>query len=250
LGKSTVYVSLEPCSHYGKTPPCADLIISKGVKRVVCGCVDPFAKVRGRGIQKLRDAGIEVTVGVLRDECLRLNSKFIANNTLRRPYVMLKWAQTANKRLNRCDGHPLRISTAWTQSLVHKLRSEFDCILVGYNTIITDHPQLNVRLWVGPDPQRLVLSGNHPIPEGFMGFGSIDEVMQWMTDHQKQSLLVEGGATTLNNFIDDDCWDAIRVETGTMSVPCGTRAPMLPVDAHLVSREMIDGNIIENYERK
>lgn len=163
---------------------------------------------------------------------------------------MLKWARTANDRLNRGDGKQLLISTPWTQALVHKLRSEFDCILVGYNTIITDHPQLNVRRWVGPNPTRLVLSGNHKVPEGFMGFGSIEEVMRWMNDNHRQSLLVEGGASTLQSFLEADCWDAIRVETGTASVPCGTRAPELPKDIRLLSREMADGNIIETYERK
>lgn len=249
LHEATVYVSLEPCSHYGKTPPCADLIISKGVKRVVCGCVDPFAKVQGRGIQKLRDAGIEVTVGVLEKECLELNRRFITCNTLHRPYVMLKWARTANDRLNRGDGRQLLISTSWTQALVHKLRSEYDCILVGYNTIITDHPQLNVRSWAGPAPIRLVLSGKHKIPEGFRGFESIKEVTDWMNDNHYQSLLVEGGASTLQSFLDADCWDAIRVETGTISVPCGTRAPQLPKDIRLVDRVIFDGNIIETYER-
>lgn len=250
LHESTIYVSLEPCSHYGKTPPCADLIISKGLRRVVCGCVDPFAKVRGRGIQKLRDAGIEVTVGVMREECLRLNNRFITCNTLHRPYVMLKWAQTANFRLNRGDGRQFHISTLWTQALMHKLRSEFDCILVGYNTIITDHPQLNVRSWVGPNPTRLVLSGNHKLPEGFLGFGSIGEALRWMGDNGKQSLLVEGGAATLRGFIEADCWDAIRMETGTMSVSCGTPAPQLPKDIQLARREIVDGNTIETYNRK
>ena len=130
LKDATIYVSLEPCSHYGKTPPCADLIVRKGVKRCVVGCVDPFAKVHGRGIQKLRDAGIEVTVGVLEEECRRLNRRFITFNEKRRPFVTLKWAQTADGYM---DDHfrPLAISTPYTRMLVHKLRAEADAILVG-----------------------------------------------------------------------------------------------------------------------
>src|SRR3712207_971938 len=135
LGQSTLYVSLEPCSHYGRTPPCADLIVRKGVRRVVVGCVDPFAKVQGRGIQRLRDAGIDVTVGVLEHECLELNRRFMTVNTHHRPYIILKWAQTQNGIIGHADGKPLRISTAFTQMLVHKLRAECDAILVGRKTL-------------------------------------------------------------------------------------------------------------------
>ncbi|MBP7358219.1 MAG: bifunctional diaminohydroxyphosphoribosylaminopyrimidine deaminase/5-amino-6-(5-phosphoribosylamino)uracil reductase RibD, partial [Prevotella sp.] len=130
LTKSTMYVSLEPCSHYGRTPPCADLIVSKKVRRVVIGCIDPFAKVQGRGIQKLRDAGIEVTVGVLENECLELNKRFVTYNTHHRPYVILKWAQSANGFLDD-NFKAASFSTLFTQMLVHKLRAESDAILVG-----------------------------------------------------------------------------------------------------------------------
>ena len=148
LKDATIYVSLEPCSHYGKTPPCADLIVRKGVKRCVVGCVDPFAKVHGRGIQKLRDAGIEVTVGVLEEECRRLNRRFITFNEKRRPFVTLKWAQTADGYM---DDHfrPLAISTPYTRMLVHKLRAEADAILVGRVTAERDQPRLDVRHWSG-----------------------------------------------------------------------------------------------------
>ena len=165
LKDATIYVSLEPCSHYGKTPPCADLIVRKGVKRCVCGCVDPFAKVQGRGIQKIREAGIEVTVGVLEAECLELNKRFITFNTHQRPYIILKWAQTANGFLdNNFQG--MAISTPFTKMLSHKLRAENDAILVGRITDERDHSQLNVRDWSGKDPMRLVIDRHHPCFEG------------------------------------------------------------------------------------
>lgn len=161
LKDATIYVSLEPCSHYGKTPPCADLIVRKGVKRCVVGCVDPFAKVHGRGIQKLRDAGIEVTVGVLEEECRRLNRRFITFNEKRRPFVTLKWAQTADGYMDD-HFHPLAISTPYTRMLVHKLRAEADAILVGRVTAERDQPRLDVRHWSGPSPRRIVLDRNRP----------------------------------------------------------------------------------------
>ena len=139
LAQSTVYVSLEPCSHYGKTPPCADLIVQKGVRRVVCGCVDPFAKVQGRGIKRIREAGIEVTVGVLERECLQLNRRFITVNTKHRPYVILKWAQTSNGFIDD-NLRPIALSTPFTRMLVHKLRAESDAILVGRITDEREHP--------------------------------------------------------------------------------------------------------------
>ena len=153
LSEATMYVSLEPCSHYGKTPPCADLIIKKGVKRVVVGCVDEFAEVQGRGIQKLRDAGIEVTVGVLEDACKALNRRFFTYHRLQRPYIILKWAQTANGFIDD-HGQALAISTPFTQMLSHKLRAEEDAILVGRVTDDREHPQLTVRQWAGPNPKK------------------------------------------------------------------------------------------------
>jgi diaminohydroxyphosphoribosylaminopyrimidine deaminase/5-amino-6-(5-phosphoribosylamino)uracil reductase len=158
LPGATIYVSLEPCSHWGHTPPCCDLIIRKRVKRCVCGCVDPFAKVQGRGISRMREAGIEVTVGVLEAECKAINRRFMTFNELHRPYIILKWAQTANGYMAQSDRQPLRISTPFTMMLSHKLRSECDAILVGRTTFDTDHPQLTVRDWTGPNPERLVLT--------------------------------------------------------------------------------------------
>ena len=228
LAEATIYVSLEPCSHYGKTPPCADLIIKKGVKRAVVGCVDPFAEVRGRGIRKLREAGIEVEVGVLEKECEALNRRFFTFHREQRPYIILKWAQTANGFI---DDHfkPVQISNDFTKMLSHKLRAEEDAILVGRVTEERDHPQLTVREWNGSNPKRLVIDRSHPLN------------LESLYAHQIQSLIVEGGAKTLQSFLDKGLWDELRVETNLgMTVGDGTRAPQIPEEA-VVEETIRDG---------
>lgn len=238
LSQSTLYVSLEPCCHTGKTPPCADLIIRKHVKRVVCGCIDPFAQVHGRGVHKLRDAGIDVTVGVLGDECRVLNRQFNVYNMLERPYILLKWAQTINGFLD-ANGKALALSTPFTQMLVHRLRAQYDAILVGRVTDEREHPRLTVREWSGPNPLRLVLRDGITLP-------------QLMVDlHQQhvQSLMVEGGAKTLQSFIDAGLWDEIRVETSGLLVSEGTKAPVLPASLILRNREVYDGNVVDTFGR-
>ena len=237
LPEATIYVSLEPCSHYGKTPPCADLIIKKGVKRVVVGCIDPFAEVQGRGIQKLRDAGITVEVGVLEAECQALNRRFFTFHREQRPYIILKWAQTANGFI---DDHfkPTQISSPFTKMLSHKLRAEEDAILVGRVTEERDRPQLNVREWVGQDPKRLVIDHAHPLN------------MESLYAHHIQSLIVEGGAETLRSFLVQNLWDEIRVETNTkMTVRDGTRAPQIPKNAVVVSSADYDGHTVIIYNK-
>lgn len=247
LSAATIYVSLEPCSHYGKTPPCADLIIRKGVRRVACGCVDPFAKVQGRGIRKLREAGIEVIVGVLEAECKALNRRFFTFNTHHRPYVILKWAQTANHKMAR-PAAPLLVSSPFTQMLSHKLRTENDAILVGRRTWDIDHPQLNVRHWSGDAPERLILSAHmQDAPDGFGVFSSIEAVMAHLYEEGKQSLIVEGGAHTHQAFIAAGCWDELRIETAPWSLDAGIDAPALPVGARLTSREVYDDHVIAVY---
>lgn len=253
LTGATIYVSLEPCSHYGKTPPCADLIVSKRVKRCVCGCVDPFAKVQGRGIQKIREAGIEVTVGVLESECLELNKRFITYNTHQRPYIILKWAQTANGFLDN-EGKGMAVSSAFTKMLSHKLRAENDAILVGRVTDERDHSQLNVRDWYGKNPVRLVIDRHHPCFEG-LDFSKGNEavlrqIMSFLYINKVQSLIVEGGAITHQSFLDAGLWDEIRIETATAKfVKTGTEAPRLPHDVKPIGHEEYDGNVIDTYER-
>lgn len=253
LAGATIYVSLEPCSHYGKTPPCADLIVSKRVKRCVCGCVDPFAKVQGRGIQKIREAGIDVTVGVLEAECLELNKRFITYNTHQRPYIILKWAQTANGFLDN-EGKGMAVSSAFTKMLSHKLRAENDAILVGRVTDERDRSQLNVRDWSGKDPMRLVIDRHHPCFDG-LDFSKgkaevLRQIMSFLYINKVQSLIVEGGAITHQSFLDAGLWDEIRVETATAKfVKTGTEAPRLPHDVKPISHEEYDGNVIDTYER-
>lgn len=253
LAGATIYVSLEPCSHYGKTPPCADLIVRKRVKRCVCGCVDPFAKVQGRGIQKIRDAGIEVTVGVLEKECLELNKRFITYNTHQRPYIILKWAQTANGFLDN-EGKGMAISSTFTKMLSHKLRAENDAILVGRITDERDHSQLNVRDWSGKNPLRLVIDRHHPCFDG-LDFSKgkaevLRQIMNFLYTNKVQSLIVEGGAITHQSFLDAGLWDEIRIETATtQSVKTGTEAPRLPHGVKPIGHEEYDGNVIETYER-
>ena len=245
-------VSLEPCSHWGKTPPCADLIVKKGVRRAVVGCIDPFAEVQGRGIKRLRDAGIEVTVGVLEDECKRLNKRFFTFHSLHRPFITLKWAQTANGFIDN-GGKPLAISTPTTLMLMHKLRAENDAIVVGKTTEEREHPQLTVRHWVGPSPVKMVLShATEPLP-GIEGQLSDDEVLRVLMkaahDSSIQSMMVEGGRHTLQSFIDNHLYDEIRVEQSPQIVASGTPAPQLPADIEVVRQQTITGNNITLYRR-
>ncbi len=237
LREATVYVSLEPCAHYGKTPPCADLIVSKRVRRVVVGTIDPFAKVQGRGIQKLRNAGIEVTVGVCVAECRELNRRFFTYHSKHRPYIILKWAQTQNGFI---DDHfrPLALSTPFTQMLVHRLRAQEDAILVGRTTYDREQPHLTVRHWHGPDPKRVVLTHDRLLPQ------LIDDLyLQGI-----QSLIVEGGARTHQSFIEAGLWDELRVETAPFTVSDGTRACPLPANVRVACREEYDGNTIVTYK--
>lgn len=237
LTDATVYVSLEPCAHYGKTPPCADLIVRKGVRRVVVGCVDPFAEVQGRGIARIRQAGIEVTVGVLEQECQWLNRRFFTYHSQHRPYIILKWAQTANGFIDE-DGKALQISNEQTQMRSHQLRAEEDAILVGHTTYNRERPQLTVRHWHGPNPKRIVLTHDRPLPQ----------LMDDLYQHVVQSLIVEGGRQTLEAFIEAGLWDEIRVETNhRLLVADGTRAPQFPSQAKTKSHQEYGGNSLDVY---
>lgn len=232
LSEATIYVSLEPCAHYGKTPPCAELIIRKGVKRCVVGCVDPFAKVKGKGIQMILDAGIEVKVGVLENECMELNRHFMTRHSKQRPYTLLKWAQTEDGFLDN-DGKALALSSPYTKMLMHKLRSEYDAIAVGRITDEREHPQLNVREWYGHNPQKLVLTSREE------------------ADYSPYlSLMVEGGEKALASFLESGEWDEIRVETAPILIHKGTKAPRTPYDARLVSIKEYDGRRIATYRRQ
>jgi len=238
LRNATIYVSLEPCAHYGKTPPCAELIIKKGVRRVVVGCIDPFAKVQGRGVEMIRQAGIEVTVGVLEEDCRWLNRRFFTYHSKHRPYIILKWAQTANGFIDN-HGCALQISNEQTQMLSHQLRAEEDAILVGHTTDVREHPQLTVRHWHGPNPKRVVLTHNRPLLQ------LIDDLYQ----QGIQSLVVEGGRQTHESFIALGLWDEIRVETTPITVSDGTHVPQLPAETAVYDSRYYDGHTLVRYVR-
>ena len=257
LKESTLYVSLEPCSHYGKTPPCADLIIEKGIPKVVVGCMDPFSLVAGRGIDKLRQAGIEVTVGVLEEECRRLIKHFIIFNTQRRPYITLKWAESADGfiDINRTEGKPIVLSSPLTGMVVHKKRAEHDALLVGHRTALLDNPSLTTRNWYGKNPVRLVIDKDLTLPShlslfneeaptyiftqkeplhsdaGFvrLNFGCdiLPQIMEFLYEKKLQSLLVEGGSMLLQSFIDSDLWDEAYIEQSPIFLKEGVAAPTI-----------------------
>lgn len=247
LPESTIYVSLEPCSHWGKTPPCAELLVEKGFRRVVVGCMDPNEKVAGRGVRRLREAGAEVVVGVLERECWWLNRKFMTFHTKHRPWITLKWAESADgfidrHRQSRADGEPVHFSTPWTQTLVHRLRATHEAILVGRRTWELDQPSLTTRLWPGRSPAKLVLTESHsilPVKEGTpeeqssvqVSTVSNPSLLGWVGEGpQFSSLLVEGGAQTLQSFIDDDLWDEVFVERSEILLGGGIEAPKMKTD--------------------
>lgn len=235
LERSTLYVSLEPCSHYGRTPPCAKLIIDKHIPRVVVGCEDPFAKVHGRGIQMLRDAGVEVEAGVLEKECRLLNRKFIVFHTHRRPYIHLKWACSRDGFIDRWreagDGEsPAQLSTPQTQMLIHHLRADYQAILVGHRTLTLDRPSLTTRAWYGKNPLPVVLGrvGEDELPHGWQCFADIDTMLDSLYRQNIQSLLVEGGSQTLQTFIDRGLWDEAQEELSPQDFGSGVPAPRMP----------------------
>jgi len=277
LKRSTIYVSLEPCSHYGKTPPCADLIIEKQIPRIVIGCQDPFAKVAGRGIQKLKDAGREVIVGVLESECLHLIRRFITFHTLHRPYITLKWAESADGFIDLCrnGGKPVTLSNDLTSMLVHKKRAEHTAILVGTRTAELDNPSLNVRNWYGRSPVRLVIDRklrlsptlhlfdgtiptlvfteqtHEPLPNVeylFVDFRQdiLPQIMQTLYERNLQSLLVEGGSTLLQSFIDTGLWDEAYVEESPILLKSGVKAPEMNNKISYVSEQTF-GRSIRHY---
>jgi len=239
LQDSTLYVSLEPCAHFGRTPPCATLIVKTGIPRVVVGCVDPFAKVQGRGIEILREAGVEVTVGVLEAECQALNRRFITAQTHHRPYILLKWARSADGFIDRwredASESAARLSTPQSLQYVHRLRAESQAILVGHHTLLKDHPQLTVRHWTGENPLRIVLgrTAEGELPIGFQAYADISTALSDLYRQGVQTLLVEGGAQTLQSFIDCGLWDEASVELSPVVLGSGVPEPRMPHGAVL-----------------
>jgi diaminohydroxyphosphoribosylaminopyrimidine deaminase/5-amino-6-(5-phosphoribosylamino)uracil reductase len=257
LSDSTLYVSLEPCSHFGQTPPCADLIIKYRIPRVIVGCPDPNLPVNGKGIEKLRAAGIEVIEGVLRDECISLNKRFFTRVEKQRPYIILKWAQTADSFFAPADGSRRWISGLSSRQLVHRWRSDEDAVLVGKNTALADDPQLNTREWPGKNPLRIVIDRNLELPVHLNIFDQVQETVVFNSIKTEidgkikylelenfdrllpqlicyqlylmdiQSIIIEGGARTLRLFIDAGLWDEARIFTGEQKWEQGIPAPAI-----------------------
>ena len=240
MSKCTLFVSLEPCSHYGKTPPCAKLIIEKGVGRVVVGMLDPNPLVAGKGVQMLRDAGIEVIVGVMEKECRELNKRFLCLHEQHRPYVILKWAQTADGFIDikRTGGSPLKISTPKTKEIVHRMRAENMAIMVGTNTVLLDNPRLLNTHWQGRNPIRVTIDRHGRIPADARIFSDDAETIvyrdrtDWpfitedLAKRNIHSILVEGGTTLLNHILETGIWDEIHVEVAPeLTIGDGVKAP-------------------------
>lgn len=278
IAKSILYVSLEPCAHYGKTPPCADLIISRKIPKVVIGCCDPFAEVQGSGIEKLKAAGIEVVQNVLEEDSMSLNKRFFTFHRKHRPYIILKWAQSANGNIGKIGnaGRAL-ISNEFTNRLVHKWRSEETAVLVGTNTALYDNPELNVRYWQGRDPIRLLIDLGLRLPHSLKIFNeksktivfntikqeekknlffyqitadmsSVQQILRALYYFKTQSVIVEGGAKVLQAFIEEGTWDEARViENEKLIIDDGVNAPIVK-HAELMHVEHIFSDRISYYQ--
>lgn len=260
LSESTLYVSLEPCSHFGKTPPCADLILKYKIPNVVIGTIDPNSKVSGKGIQKLKDSGVNVTYGILINECNELNKRFFTFHSKTRPFIILKWAESSDgfiSPINKKEQKPVWLSNEYSRQLVHKWRSEEQAILVGTQTIIDDNPSLTVRDWVGKNPIRVLIDRDNAIDTSSNVFdnqaktivfsnkevssnsdtiqyikidfdkNSTQAIVAKLFENNIQSIIIEGGRKTIQSFIDANLWDEARVFIGEINLNEGTKAPKL-----------------------
>lgn len=285
LKEATMYVSLEPCSHYGKTPPCAELIIRKQIPRVVVGCLDPFPEVSGRGVRMLREAGVEVVTGVMKREAWELNRDFMTFQQLGRPYVYLKWAQSADGFMDkvRADNSSpaVVLSSSETLRRVHRMRANVAAIMVGTQTALLDNPSLTVRHWAGKSPVRVVLDRTLRIPSGYhlldgavktlvftaekavscqqVEYITIDfsqpvlpQVLHELYIRKLNSLMVEGGANLLGHFLQEDLWDQMFVETAPVYLGTGVKAPDINLAPSLSLTEVIkrQDHVISVFSRK
>ena len=253
IPQSTLYVTLEPCAHEGRTPSCAKMLAREKVGRVIVGALDPNPLVSGEGIRILRQAGIPVTVGFMETECRELAKVFLTGQEKDRPFVLLKWAQSLDGFIDtdRTPSEPAaRLSTPFTSRLVHRLRSQYAGILVGRHTFELDRPRLDNRLWpLSPYSPKRILLTHGEVPEGWISLREVSaEALRQLRDEEGiDSLIVEGGRETLRSFIDRGLWDEIRVETAPFTLCKGIPAPDLPEDAFLTERETIDGNTLARY---
>ncbi|MEO6283767.1 MAG: bifunctional diaminohydroxyphosphoribosylaminopyrimidine deaminase/5-amino-6-(5-phosphoribosylamino)uracil reductase RibD [Dyadobacter sp.] len=286
LEHATAYVTLEPCSHTSKTPPCADLMIRKKLKKVLICNADPNPLVSGRGVQRMRDAGIEVQTGLLETEGLQLNKRFFTSMVEKRPYVILKWAETADGFLGSSIGAPVRISGALSNMRVHQWRTEEDAILVGYKTALVDNPKLNVRHWSGRNPVRIVLDRHLQLPDHLhlfdgsqhtvvvnyekqsgsagepvryietpvvrymqiqQGDNEIVQLLEGLRSHGIQSVFVEGGGAVINAFLKNGAWDEIRRCQGAQKLGEGVAAPQ--AKGTLTGSEKVQDDLWTYYSR-
>jgi diaminohydroxyphosphoribosylaminopyrimidine deaminase/5-amino-6-(5-phosphoribosylamino)uracil reductase len=280
LKKATLYVNLEPCAHFGKTPPCADLIIENKIPYVVIGTIDPFAKVDGRGIEKLMKAGIDVKVGVLEEESKNLNKRFFTFHEKKRPYIILKWAQTSDGYIDIIRNEeglekPLRITNEASDKLSHTWRSQEQAIIVGKKTAVFDNPQLTVRNTPGKNPLRIAIDRNLVIPSNYflldkttptliftsgeaksennLEYKRIDfdepllpQILDKLYHDNIQSLIVEGGTLLINSFINNNLWDEARVFISDQKIENGVNAPALEIKP--VTKQNIDNDVLLVFE--
>jgi len=280
IRKSTLYVNLEPCSHLGKTPPCSELIIKNKIPQVIIGTIDPNSLVSGKGLNKLNDSGIEVITGVLENKSIELNKRFFTFYRKKRPYIILKWAQTIDGYIDIARKNKQQPQLAWisnkiSRMLVHKWRAEEHAILVGTNTALLDNPQLNIRFWHGNNPLRIVLDRNLRLPANLHLFDKtlntivftekkeqsdgkieyikinfsenmLEEILKILFHKEIQSVLVEGGKMLLDSFIEKKIWDEARVFVGNKEFKEGTRAPVIPAEPKQVIHMANDRLLIFN----
>jgi len=268
LSKSKLYVTLEPCSHFGKTPPCSDLIIKHKIPRVIIGCIDDNPEVAGKGIAKLKASGCEVIVGVLEAECKAHHKRFFTFHNKKRPYIILKWAETKDGFIapkTKDKKEPVWITNTYSRQLVHKWRAEEQAILVGTNTVLEDNPSLTVRDWTGDNPTRIVIDRTSKLNLTFNVFNTEAEtfiineqnidfekpIAAQITDilHKKNinSVIIEGGAKTLQTFINESLWDEARVFIGQPEFKAGLKAPKLK--GKLISESKINTDTLKIYKR-
>ena len=268
LTECTLYVTLEPCSHFGKTPPCSDLIVRHKIPNVVIGCIDDNPEVAGKGIAKLKASGCNVTVGILEAECKAHHKRFFTFHNKKRPYIILKWAETADgfiAPLKKDEKKPVWITNKYSRQLVHKWRAEEQAILVGTNTVIEDNPSLTVRDWSGENPIRVVLDKTSKLNADYAVFNdeaktirvtneNIDfekpigiQIADLLFKQNINSIIIEGGAQTLQTFINENLWDEARVFTGNTSFKTGIKSPKL--EGTLISESQIKTDLLRTYAK-
>ena len=264
LEQATLYVTLEPCAHFGKTPPCSDLIIAHKIPRIIIGCFDSHDKVCGKGISKLKAEGCEVIVGVLESECKDHHKRFLTYHKKKRPYIILKWAESKDgliAPLTKSETKPVWISNPQSRQLVHQWRAEEQAILVGANTVIQDNPRLTTREVIGPNPIRVVLDLNNSLPENSHIFNSeaktirltsneidtnkplAEQLCAKLHEHHITSIIIEGGQKTLQTFIDASFWDEARIFSSELNLIEGVRKPN--INGTLVTKKIIESDTLK-----